>query len=205
MTTLESEWAVGAGEATGAGESAQDGTGKREVPGKDAEAPYGRTASGNPRRKPGPRGPRSSSSSSTPRRPATPRTPRKPSMPDYRPGIVGIAQLVAAPLAIAGQRSPVALADAAAITVHAAPIAEGLQAAAQMDARVAAILDRVLQIGPYAMVVEPIVSLVVQLAANHEVIPITAARGLGAMSRDELIEHVTGIPAPAPPGDQAAA
>lgn len=161
--------------------------------GRDDEAPWGRTSSGKPRRKPGPK-PGTKPAAPKPR--AASSAPRKPKAPDYRTGVLGIIQLVAAPLVIAGRTNPVAMADAAALTVHAEALADGCQAVAESDARVAALLDRVLQVGPYAALIAPVVALGTQLAVNHGLVPTDLGQALGAAPPDVLIAHVTGQPAP---------
>lgn len=160
---------------------------KTEVPGKDAGAPYGRDARGRPRRKPGPkpgaRAPRKSAA-------ARPATPKRTAYQNHRDGVAGILQLIAAPLAIAGQKNPVALADAAAITLHTPAVADGLAQVAEQDSRVAAILDRITQVGPYAAVIAPLVALGAQLAVNHSLIPRELGAQLGAHAPEAVIEHV---------------
>lgn len=179
MTTAD-EWSVPA-DAPAPAVPAQTGP----------DAPYGRRADGSPRAKPGrkpkgrpaaPRPPSARSSSSA---------PRKPKTPDFRPGIIGLAQLVAAPLLIAGQMgNRAALADAGAITMHAPAIADGMQTTAEQDERFAAVLERVLAAGPWAALIAPVVGLAVQLGANHGLIPPAMAQMAGALPPDSLIEHL---------------
>jgi hypothetical protein len=108
--------------------------------------------------------------------------------------------LAAAPLAIAGQANVAALADAATLTVYADPVADGFQQVAETDARVAAVLDRVMQVGPYAAIIAPLIGLVTQLGVNHRLVPEALGAQLGAMSPAAIIEHVMG-----PAAAQAAA
>jgi hypothetical protein len=106
--------------------------------------------------------------------------------------VKGLVQLVAAPLVIAGQRNKAALADAAALTAYADPLADGFQTVAENDARVAQVLDRVLQVGPYAAILAPLIGLVTQLGVNHGAIPTELGTQLGALPPDDLIAHVMG-------------
>lgn len=167
----------------------------------DPTAPYGRTATGAPRGKPGPA---KGTTTRNRRMPGAPPkvTPRSPSAsrakPDYRPGINGLLQLAAAPLAMFGARTGnVAYqADAAALVAYAPPLAAGLQSVADSDPRVAALLDRVLKAGPYAVILTPLVQLGMQLAVNHGLVPIELGAQVGAMAPQDLITAVTGgVPA----------
>jgi hypothetical protein len=83
-----------------------------------------------------------------------------------------------------GVRKPVFAADAAAITVHALPIASALDDLAHEDAAVAAVLERVLQVGPYGALLAAVAPLVLQVLANHEAIP---PGTLGTIPPDQLI------------------
>jgi len=165
----------------------------------DPEAPWGRKADGTPKAKPGrpsgtpdsnprTRARRRMTAPAPPRRTAKPKAKQQQQGPDYVRGLIGWAQLLAAPMAIAGMRSPVWALNAAAVTYHARPIAEGAQAAAEQDPRAAAILDKVCKAGPYTALLTPVVALGVQILANHQIIPPQAASAMGAMTPDELIE-----------------
>ena len=77
--------------------------------GEDSEAPYGRRADGTPKAKPGRRTGQRTGEGTTRRR-------RTPDRVDYRTPILGLFQLPAGVLAIAGMQRPVFAADAAAIT-----------------------------------------------------------------------------------------
>lgn len=127
----------------------------------DEEAPYGRRADGTPKRKPGRR---AGSSPGTSRRKAAQRV-------DYKTPLIGLAQIPAGILAMVGMRRPEFAADAAAITVHAPPIAQALDDLAHEDPAAAAVLERVLAVGPYGALLAAVAPLVLQLLANHDAIP----------------------------------
>lgn len=169
----------------------------------DPEAPWGRKADGSPKAKPGrPSGtpdksPRSRtrrriSASAPPRRTSKTRPAKKPEHPDYVPGLLGIAQLFAAPLMVAGLKSPALALDAAAITVHAESIAQAMQETAEQVPQFAAVLDKVLTVGPYGALLGAVLPFGVQLLANHGVLPEVVAKGMGAQSADELLAELQG-------------
>jgi hypothetical protein len=93
---------------------------------------------------------------------------------DYRPGLLGITQLIAAPLMI------VAPEDAWALTQHAPNIVEALQVTSEVSPGLAGLLDRILSVGPWGLVITASLPLLVQVAANHRLIPGMVADALGA-------------------------
>lgn len=142
-------------------------------------APYGRKADGTPKRKPGPARGGGRPGGGAPGRPR-PSTARARAT-DYRPGILGMAQTVALPLSFA------APADAAAVMMHAQPIAEALNELAQERPEVAAMLEKILAVGPYGAVIAATVPLLVQLGHNHGIIPEPMAKQLGAVPKQKLL------------------
>lgn len=151
----------------------------------DPAAPYGRTPSGRARNKPlsgkrgRPRGTRTSViGAKGSQRPAA----GKPKPVDYRPAILRAVQVITLPLAF---RAPV---DAATIDHHVrgsdTPENPGLARAisnlAHEQPQVAAVLDRLLQAGPYAEVIGAALPLAVQLLTNHGRLPVAVAERLGA-------------------------
>lgn len=159
----------------------------------DPNAPYGRTRDGKPRRKPGPPprktppGPRSSAPPKT----SGPR-PKVASGPDYATAFAGLMQLPAAVLALAGTRRPELKADAAAFALHTGPISQAVGQTAQEQASVAALLDRIITIGPYGALIATVSPLVLQVLCNHGVIPAGAA---GTIPPDQLVAMFDGSPA----------
>lgn len=169
----------------------------------DPEAPWGRKSDGSPRAKPGrPSGtpdsqPRTRTrrtrvAAAPQRRSARPRQAKQQQGPDYRPGIMGMLQLVAAPLALAGIKNPAFALDAASVTVHAEPLAEAIQQTAEQNPPFAAVLDKVLSAGPYGALLAAVMPLAVQVAANHRLIPPAAAEAMGAMTPEQLMAQVQG-------------
>lgn len=142
-------------------------------------APYGRKSDGTPRRKPGPpkgtapRAPRARSGPA-PKRGAT----------DYRPGIQGLFQAVCIPLSFG------APADAAAVATYAPGIAEALNDLAKERPEVAAVLEKILQVGPYGALIAAVVPLGVQLAHNHNLIPEQMAVQLGATPKRQILAQL---------------
>lgn len=145
--------------------------------GQDEEAPYGRRADGTPKAKPGRRPGQASGTGTTRRR-------KQPDRVDYKTPLIGLAQIPAGILAMVGMRKPVFAADAAAVTIHAPAIAGALDDLAHEDPAVAAVLERVLQVGPYGVLLASIAPLVLQVLANHEAIP---PGSLGTRTPDDLI------------------
>lgn len=118
-----------------------------------------------------------------------PRKPKKPERKDYRPPILGVFQLAAAPCILAGQalKQSAFIADAAAITMHAPPIAEAINDLANEDPQVAAVLDRLLVIGPYGAVLAAALPLAAQVITNHRASVLTVTQAFGAVNPEQLI------------------
>lgn len=115
-------------------------------------------------------------------RPAAPKL--RPGEPDYRSGILGLMQVAAVPLTF------VAPADAAALVMHAPPIAEALHQLACDRPEVARVLDVVLSVGPYGAVLAACLPLVVQVLHNHGAIERKMAHALGAVPKEELLASI---------------
>jgi len=160
----------------------------------DNDAPYGYTNNGQARRKPG-RKPGAKASGGSPFAPPkspprrAPRTPRTQA-PDYRPALSGIAQFSAAALSVF---LPM---DAAAIVIHSPGIIEAANETAKAHPSFAAMLDKIMIMGPYGALVGAMLPLLAQIADNHQILPTTLTRTLGAVSHEQLLS-VFGTPAPA--------
>jgi hypothetical protein len=166
----------------------------------DPEAPYGRKADGTPKRAAG--RPRKSATGRAPRvrtrkvaggaRPSVAppssgkaRTPRS-ATPDYAGALRGALQTVGIPLAL----NPATMPDAAALAVHGPALCDAVGELAKEHAAVAAVLDRLLAVGPVGVVLGAAVPLFAQVAVNHGVIPLQLGRRLGAMDPAELVAAV---------------
>jgi hypothetical protein len=145
-------------------------------------APYGLKADGTPKRKPGPA--KGSPAPAAPRRKSAPRAAASKGGTDYRPGINGLFQAVCLPLSFA------APADAAAVSNYAPGIAEALNDLAKDRPEVAAMLERILQVGPYGMLIAAVVPLGVQLATNHDLIPEAVAVQMGATPKRKILAQL---------------
>lgn len=158
-------------------------------------APYGLTKDGKPRGKPGPRpGARAAPPKN---RPAGPPPPgRKPGpakasgRPDYRPGLMGLAQIPMGLLAGIGTRNRKFLADAATCTIYVPPVVEAVNEIAQENEQVAAICERITAIGPWGLVVGPLVVMTAQILVNHGVVPVGIA---GTSDPEAIIAHAAGM------------
>lgn len=151
----------------------------------DEEAPYGRLSDGTPRRKPGRRPGQKTGTG------ARARTSSRaaPALTDYKTPILGLIQIPAGALAIAGMQRPVLLADSAALTIHGENIATALDQLAQERPEVAAVLNRVLQVGPYGVLIAAVAPLALQLLSNHGVLP---AGVMGTVPPAQLVANFVG-------------
>lgn len=106
---------------------------------------------------------------------------------DYRPGIMGMMQLPAGVLAFAGMSKPELAADAAVLTIHGPNVAEALNELAKERPEVAAVLDRVLSVGPYGLLIAAVMPMVLQILANHGVLP---SGLLGTVPKEALLSYM---------------
>lgn len=145
----------------------------------DPEAPYGRKADGTPKRKPGP----AKGTNGTQRAPgglAAPRptnrrrnttTRTRAATPNYRDGVQGLLQIPAFILASAGRINPALEYDGIAVATFAPAIADAVHSVAVEEPRVAAVLDKILSVGPYGALLGALVPLAAQIAVNHKKLP----------------------------------
>ncbi len=142
------------------------------------------------------RGPKSAPSAASPRRTARKSTSRpsapRSKAPDFRPGLNGMFQLIAAPLAFV---QPL---DAMAVAQHGPNVAEALNDLAQERPEVAMVLQRLLSVGPYGLVIAAVLPLAVQVLHNHDVLPAVAAQRLGAVPKEQLLAELGIVPEPVP-------
>ena len=146
----------------------------------DAEGNPRKTKAGEYMKKRGPR----KGTAPSPRRTSTAGRSTKTSGTDYRPGINGLFQMIAVPLAFT------APADAAAVGHHGPQIAEALNEVAKERPEVAAALEKVLSAGPYGLLIAAVVPLGVQIAHNHGLIPEQIAVSVGATPKRVIMEQL---------------
>lgn len=110
---------------------------------------------------------------------------------DYRPALGGYAQLGASVLMMV---SPL---DAGTVAHHAPGVIDAIQLTAEAEPKVAAALDRILSMGPYAVLVTALTPMLVEVGANHGWIPEGLAGGLGARSLEHRLAAVGLVQTPA--------
>lgn len=140
------------------------------------DAPYGRFKNGKPRKNP----PKGVSAPSAKRS-----TYKAKTKTDYRPGMMGMAQVATL---VTSFFSPL---DAIAVQDHAPNIVEGAQVTADNVPAFAAKLDKFLAAGPYAALLTPVVGLVVQILHNHDRVPGEAVKAMGGRTKEEVIAELS--------------
>jgi hypothetical protein len=166
-----------------------------EPPAEDPEAPYGRRPDGTPYKRPAEwraklgdalnRGRRTQAAKAPPRKAAKKPATGAAGAVDYRPGVTALLQLPAFALGLVGRYRPAFALDAATITLHTPGLAEAVHQTALVDERLAMVLEKVLQAGPYGALLGALLPVALQIAANHRRIPVSAE--LGILSPEELI------------------
>lgn len=96
-------------------------------------------------------------------------------------GVNGIFQLAGLGTIMLGQ-----LADAGAISLHGPVISTEVVKLAETDQRIAKGVDVLLQVGPYAGLVAAVMPLVMQLLANHKILPADKLGGVGIHKPETL-------------------
>lgn len=169
-------------------------------PAADEAAPYGYKADGTPRKSAGGRPPTKGKAAGPKKRTQAPRrtSTSKTSGPNYGDAVLGLLQIPASLLAVVarftGRKSLAA--DSAAIQLHARGLADAAHQTAQSDPRLAAVLEKALQLGPYGLLLGAGLPLAYQLMANHGAFPVIPE--LGVMDPDELLGMVAGEQGQAP-------
>jgi len=155
----------------------------------DPEAPWGRKSDGTPKAKPGrpagsggPRPLRSAKAPSPGKAAPKAKSSSRPKR-SYRDALMGFVQFPAAGLAMASARKPELGADADTLMVFGPAVVDAVDELANEDARLAALLDRVVAVGPYGKLLAVVLPMTLQVMANHNVIP---AGQLGTMTTEQL-------------------
>lgn len=102
----------------------------------------------------------------------------------YEEGVQGLFQIPAMALAFV---SPV---DGFCVAQHTPPIAKAVADLAVDRPEVAAALDRVLAVGPYGALIGAILPLAVQLMHNHDMVPESMAKAMGATPKKDVERHL---------------
>lgn len=100
--------------------------------------------------------------------------------------------MLATALALSGaaNNSPTLIADAYAIGRHTPAISQALGDIADADPRVAAVLEKLAQVGPWGALIGALVPLAMQLAANHGVAAAAQfGSALGVVNPSVLLEE----------------
>lgn len=154
-------------------------------PTADTDAPYGRTAAGRPKSKPGRKAKAAGSGPMAPPRRRAARTgaTRAPSRDNvaarYTDGCMRLLRTLVAPLMVVGQRNQAVAADAATLAEHGPALADAVGQLAAEEARVAAALDRLMSVGPYGEVFSVLLTMGAQLSYNHGVLPPAVGQNMG--------------------------
>lgn len=133
------------------------------------------------------------------RKTATPPKPRQrvaggPSRPapakagaDYRDGVKSLLQVAAIPLGLAAMKGDqAAAADLVTLNIHGDAIADGVQQLAEADPRVEAVVRWVAGVGPLGAALAPLLTVALQLAANHGIVPEPVAVQMGCARPSQL-------------------
>lgn len=110
-------------------------------------------------------------------RKAAPASRAKDTGTDYRPGLMGIAQLTA------GVLSMVSPLDAQVMVDHGPGIVEALNETAKTNPGLASLLDKIVSMGPWGLVIAAVVPAAAQVAVNHGWLPSEIAPALGIRTR----------------------
>ena len=109
---------------------------------------------------------------------------------DYRPTVMMLMQIPAMLCGIVGRTtgSEAWALDSATITLHAPGFAQAAHDTAMVDERLASILDKAMEVGPYGALIASGVPIVLQMLANHGKLAPNPA--MGVLSKEELLAAV---------------
>jgi hypothetical protein len=114
-----------------------------------------------------------------------PPTPPNDKRKDRVEGVNGIFQLAGLGFIMTGQ-----FADAGAVSLHGPAISNEVVNLAEGDDRIAAVVDKLLQVGPYAGLVAAVMPLVLQILANHKIVPADKLGAAGVKLPETLESEV---------------
>lgn len=131
--------------------------------------------------------------------PSRPAAQKKPAGPDYAGAVAGLFQIGAFVTGMAAQKKQsVALAaDAATLVVYGSKVGEGAAKVAESDPRIAALLERIATVGPYAALLTPLVSMAAQMVSNHGMLPDEARAAMQVESAKDIIKRAQAMQAKA--------
>lgn len=156
-----------------------------KLDGTPKKAPGGRP-SGKAGRKPGPRIGRSRPAPSVKPPAARRAAPKSTTGTDYRQGLKGIIHIFSMPLLY----SPKTRMDGAALLVHGDGFAEAINETAKERPEVRDLCERLMKVGPYGLVFEALLTIGMQMATNHNLLPIEITSRFGAVPPDVLAEQL---------------
>lgn len=102
----------------------------------------------------------------------------------YAEGVAGLLQIPAMALTFV---DPV---DGFCVAQHTPGIASAVADLAVERPEVAAALDKILAVGPYGALIGAVLPLAVQIAHNHNVVPETMAKAMGATPKKDIERHL---------------
>lgn len=154
----------------------------------DAEAKLNKD--GSVRRKPGPK-PGGVRRAAAPGKAPASRAKKSDGAVDYRPAIIGLAQIPQMVLGLGARflKRPQLALDGLTIGVHAPALASALNETAQTETRLQALLDRLMVVGPYGLVIAAAAPLVAQILVNHGVAEPNPE--LGTLGPEDLMSRAT--------------
>jgi len=103
---------------------------------------------------------------------------------EHRENVLGLVQIIGLPLAAAATRDDRFAADLIALNATAPAIADAVDGIAQSNRRMAAALDKLADVGPYGLLIGALAPLLLQVSANHGVLPVGM---MGTVSHEDLI------------------
>ncbi len=146
------------------------------------------TRTGRPRK--------SSKTPGSPPRKSTPNARKPPPGPDHEKALMGLVQIGAGLMAMAGRmlKSKALIADGCATIVHGPPVVEAVVDMAADNRQISAILAHVSKVGPYSALLTAVIPWGLQIMVNHtgRKPPAAMKEAFGVMSPDDLIAKVSG-------------